>query len=46
MEEPMTMLKTDYPRAIDRVIDYFGERRPARTTAPPRPGTAALGRVA
>jgi hypothetical protein len=41
-----TMFKTDHPRAIDRVIDYFGERRPAAAATPPRPANAALGRAA
>jgi len=44
-EEPMTIFKTDHPRAIDRVIDYFGERRPAAFPTPP-PVKAAFVRAA
>jgi hypothetical protein len=33
-EAEMVVMKEDYPRQIDRVIDYFGAPRPARV--PPR----------
>ena len=37
----MTLFKTDRPRAIDRVIDYFGELRPVIAGASvPRPTDA------
>jgi hypothetical protein len=35
----VSTLLSDQPRAIDRIIDYFGERRP--TTTKGRPGTTA-----
>jgi hypothetical protein len=39
----MTLFKTDRPRAIDRVIDYFGESRRifagSSTPPPAAPGT-------
>ena len=28
----MVVMKEDYPRPIDRIIDYFGAPRPTRTT--------------
>jgi hypothetical protein len=36
----MLLLKTDRPRPIDRLIDYFGESRPLLTapSAPPPGG--------
>jgi len=43
----MIMLKADSPRPIDRVIDYFGERRPMPAPPPwPRPAKAAIVRAA
>jgi hypothetical protein len=43
----MLMLKTDYPRAIDRVIDFFGERGPIASPPPsPKPAKAAIVRAA
>ena len=41
----MILLKTDHPRPIDRLIDFFGERLPA-TPTPPRPVKAAPLRAA
>jgi hypothetical protein len=40
----MTLIKTDRPRPIDRLIDYFGETR--RTVAPFRPVSARPARRA
>jgi hypothetical protein len=31
-EADMVVMKEDYPRQIDRIIDYFGAPRPARVT--------------
>jgi hypothetical protein len=43
----MIMLKTDYPRPIDRLIDFFGERRLSMAVPPsPRPAAAARVRAA
>jgi hypothetical protein len=42
----MSPLKTDHPRSIDRVIDFFGERRVSRGTPPPTPANLATTRVA
>jgi hypothetical protein len=39
-------LKTDHPRLIDRVIDFFGERRATTGTTPPTPANLATTRVA
>jgi len=32
----MLLLKPDHPRPIDRVIDYFGERRATASSGPSR----------
>ena len=42
----MSPLKRDHPRSIDRVIDYFGERRPSTATLPPTPSNLATGNAA
>jgi hypothetical protein len=45
-EDLMIPLKADHPRLIDRVIDYFGERRPATPAPPPTPANVAIVRAA
>ena len=35
-EADMVVMKADYPRQIDRVIDYFGAPRPVRVPPPKR----------
>jgi hypothetical protein len=40
----MTLVKTDRPRPIDRVIDYFGDRR-HEVSNDPRPVEAASNRL-
>jgi hypothetical protein len=37
----MTLVKTDRPRRIDRVIDYFGELR-SGASSDPRPHESAM----
>ena len=41
----MLMFPVDRPRRIDRVIDFFGDRRPAATAAISRLSTMPSGRV-
>ena len=41
----MLVLPVDRPRRIDRVIDFFGDRRPAATAAISRLSTVPSGRV-
>ena len=46
MNDLLSPLKTDHPRLIDRVIDFFGERRATTGTTPPTPANLATSRVA
>jgi hypothetical protein len=46
MNDLVSPLKTDHPRVIDRVIDFFGERPFSTSTPPPTPANLATTRVA